>query len=64
MGPKNRPYPLKPWDRDIFTYPSESETFAGTSGVFFTLGPDGRATSAVVENLNRLGNGTFLRKPE
>lgn len=64
MGPKNTGYPLKHWDRDIFTYPSASETFTGTSGVFFTPGPDGRAVSVMVENLNRLGNGTFLRKPQ
>ncbi len=64
MGPKNAPYPLTHWDRDVFTYPSASETFVGTSGVFFTRGPDGRATSAIVENLNRLGNGTFLRKAD
>lgn len=64
LGPKNAGHPLKHWDRDTFTYPSESETFVGTSGVFFTLGPDGTALSATVENLNRLGNGTFLRKPE
>lgn len=64
LGPGNQSYPLKHWDRDIFTYESESENLAGPSGVFFTMGPDERAISVTVENLNRLGNGTFLRKPE
>ena len=64
LGPKDRTVPLKHWDRDIFLYEMESENLVGPSGLFFTMGPDGRAMSVTVENLNRLGNGTFPRKPE
>lgn len=64
LGPKDRTLPLKHWDRDTFLYEMESENLVGSSGVFFTMGPDGRALSVTVENLNRLGNGTFPRKPE
>jgi CubicO group peptidase (beta-lactamase class C family) len=62
MGPKPREFALQHWNRDIFTYESESETFVGTSGVFFAMGPDGHASGVTVENLNRLGQGTFVRK--
>lgn len=62
LGPKPLIAPLTHWDRDIFTYPSASETLTGPSGAFFTVGPAGTATAVVVENLNRFGNGTFVRK--
>lgn len=64
MGPNRQEFPLKHWNRDTFTFESETETLVGTSGVFFSLGPDGRAASVTVENLNRLGQGTFVRKPK
>jgi len=64
LGPQGRKYPLKHWNRDVFTYETAQEMFAGTSGIFFTMGPDGRAVSALVENLNFRGHGTFPRKAE
>lgn len=64
VGPNAQSYPLSHWDRDVFTYPTESETLVGPSGVFFTMGPDGHAIGLTVENLNRLGEGTFLRQME
>jgi hypothetical protein len=33
------------------------------SGVFFQIGPDQKAASAVVDALNTQGQGTFLRLP-
>lgn len=64
LGPKDRTIPLKHWDRDIFLYEMESENLVGPSGLFFTMGPEGKALSVTAENLNRTGQGTFLRKPE
>jgi hypothetical protein len=37
------------------------ENAVGRSGVTFTIGPDGRATQVLVENLNVRGEGTFKR---
>jgi hypothetical protein len=63
QGPKNRTFPMKHYDRDAFTYETEDENAVGRSGITFTIGPDGKATQVVVENLNARGEGTFKRVP-
>ena len=60
-GPKNQTSPMKHYDRDTFTYETQGENAVGTSGITFTIGPDGMATQVVVENLNVRGEGTFKR---
>jgi hypothetical protein len=60
-GPKKMTIAMKHYDRDTFTYETEGENAVGRSGVTFTLGPDGRATRVLVENLNVHGEGTFKR---
>ena len=52
---------MKHYDRDTFTYETQGENAVGTSGITFTIGPDGMATQVVVENLNVRGEGTFKR---
>jgi CubicO group peptidase (beta-lactamase class C family) len=61
QGPKKTIFVMKHYDRDTFTYETEGENAVGRSGVTFTIGPDGKATEAVVENLNVRGEGTFKR---
>src|SRR3984957_6896463 len=58
-GPHKRVYPLKHYDRDIFTYETEGENAVGATGVTFTIGTDGKPMNVVVENLNVHGEGTF-----
>jgi CubicO group peptidase (beta-lactamase class C family) len=58
-GPHKRVYPLKHYDRDIFTYETEGENAVGATGVTFTIGTDGKPANVVVENLNVHGEGTF-----
>jgi len=53
--------PLKHYDRDIFTYQTVGENAVGASGVTFTVGAGGKATTVTVENLNAQGEGTFKR---
>jgi CubicO group peptidase (beta-lactamase class C family) len=60
-GPHKLTFPLKHYDRDVFTYQTEGENAVGTTGVTFTIGANGKATTAVVENLNVRGEGTFKR---
>ena len=60
-GPRKTAFPLRHYDRDIFTYQTEGENAVGASGVTFTIGPDGKATTVVVEALNVRGEGTFKR---
>jgi CubicO group peptidase (beta-lactamase class C family) len=60
-GPHKRVFALKHYDRDIFTYETEGENAVGTTGVNFTIGPDGKPATVVVENLNVRGEGTFKR---
>jgi CubicO group peptidase (beta-lactamase class C family) len=60
-GPHNWTAPLKHYDRDTFTYETVGENAGGTTGVTFTIGPDGQAKTVIVENLNVGGEGTFKR---
>ena len=60
-GPARLIFPLNHYDRDIFTYKTEGENAAGATGVTFTIGADGKATTVVVENLNVRGEGIFKR---
>src|SRR5947207_2105775 len=62
-GPKSKTLPMKHYDRDTFTYETEGENAAGTSGITFTIDPDGKATQVLVENLNVRGKGSFKRVP-
>jgi CubicO group peptidase (beta-lactamase class C family) len=62
-GPKKTPFRLRHWDRDLFLYQPTGEMAAGLSGVAFRIGPDARATSIVIDNLNKDGAGTFVRAP-
>jgi hypothetical protein len=64
LGPKNKTLPMKHYDRDTFTYETEDENAVGRSGITFTIGPDGKATQVVVDNLNVRGEGTFKRVPD
>jgi hypothetical protein len=57
-GPAKLTFPLKHYDRDLFTC---ENTEGETGGVTFTIGADGKATTVVVEELNLQGEGTFKR---
>jgi CubicO group peptidase (beta-lactamase class C family) len=61
-GPHKLTFPLKHYDRDVFTYKTEGENAVGESGVTFTIGANGKAATVVVENLNVRGEGTFNRQ--
>jgi CubicO group peptidase (beta-lactamase class C family) len=61
QGPKNKTFPMKHYDRDTFTYETEGENAVSRSGITFTIGPDGKATQVLVENLNVRGEGAFKR---
>src|SRR6266511_1665927 len=61
QGPKKKTFAMKHYDRDTFTYETEGENAVGRSSITFTIGPDGKATQVVVENLNVRGEGTFKR---
>ena len=63
QGPKKMTFAMKHYDRDTFTYETEGENAVGRSGITFTIGPDGKATQVLVENLNVRGEGTFKRVP-
>lgn len=52
---------LTHYDRDTFTYEILTEDLSGPSGVTFSIGTDGKAKSVLVENLNKYGQGTFIR---
>jgi len=61
-GPeKKKALPMKHYDHDTFTYETEGENAVGASGIIFTIGPDGKASDVLVENLNVRGEGAFKR---
>src|SRR5438094_2389635 len=64
LGPKNKTFPMKHYDRDTFTYETQGENAVGMSGITFTVGPDGKAAQVLVENLNVRGEGVFKRNQD
>ena len=64
QGPRKTPFSLKHYNRDVFFYETAGENAVGLTGVTFTIGAHGKATSMVVENLNSEGLGTFARVPD
>lgn len=60
-GPQKLSFPLKHYDRDLFTYETIGENGTGATGVTFIIGADQKANTAVVENLNVRGEGVFER---
>jgi CubicO group peptidase (beta-lactamase class C family) len=61
LGPKQEPYPLRDFDRDVFGYEPPGENAAGPAAVVFTVGADRSATTLTIANLDRNGQGTFRR---
>ncbi|MBA3480609.1 MAG: serine hydrolase [Pirellulales bacterium] len=60
-GPKPEEFPLRHWDRDVFTYQPAGESAGGLAGVRFSIDPGGQAARVLIENLNIHGQGTFTR---
>jgi CubicO group peptidase (beta-lactamase class C family) len=61
MGPKKISFNLQHWDRDTFIYQPVGESAGGLSGVTFGIGPNRKAKSVWIENLDIHGQGTFTR---
>jgi CubicO group peptidase (beta-lactamase class C family) len=61
LGPDRRPYELEHWNRDVFSFQPTGESAGGRSGVAFSMAPDGRAESVLIEYLNVTGLGRFER---
>ena len=61
LGPKLERFALTHWDRDVFWFQPTGEMSAGRSGVIFSVGPEGRAESVRIENLDVNGMGRFGR---
>ena len=61
LGPKQAPMPLQHFDGNVFFYQPVGEMSGGLSGVTFTIGPAGKATKVVIEDLDVHGEGTFAR---
>ncbi|MFD1939473.1 serine hydrolase [Nonomuraea mangrovi] len=62
LGPKGTAFPLRHYDGDTFSYPTQGENAVGLSGVRFTVREARRATAVTVEHLNQNGLGTFTRR--
>ena len=61
LGPEPVVLLLTHWDGDTFSYEPTGENAVGISAVTFTMGPDGQATTVLVEFLDANGLGTFTR---
>ncbi|MGH7155869.1 MAG: serine hydrolase [Acetobacteraceae bacterium] len=62
LGPKPLAFPLRHFDRDVFTYQPTGENAYGRSAVAFTIGADGKAVDVTIENLDIDHQGTFTRR--
>ena len=61
QGPKKESAALRHYDRDTFVYETVGENASGLSGITFRIGPDGKASSALIEHLDEFGQGVFSR---
>ncbi len=61
LGPKQAPFALRHFARDVFTYQPVGENAYGPSAVTFTIGADRKATAVTIENLDTNRQGTFSR---
>lgn len=64
LGPKKMTFPMKHYDRDIFTYHAVTENLDVPGGLRFTIGEDGKAATLLVENLDVAEQGSFKRIAE
>lgn len=62
LGPKGRLFPLRPFDRDSFTFDTVGENAVGLTGVTFTIGADGKASQLTIDYLNVEADGVFRRR--
>jgi CubicO group peptidase (beta-lactamase class C family) len=63
QGPHKMEFATKHYDRDIFVYQPTGENAGRVwSGIRFDMGPDGKATSLVVEHFDEDGQGRFERR--
>jgi CubicO group peptidase (beta-lactamase class C family) len=64
LGPGGKKgFPLKHFDRDLFTYTPYGEMPDAPFAVTFQIGSDGKASEVTIEDLNDLGQGTLTRVP-
>jgi CubicO group peptidase (beta-lactamase class C family) len=61
LGPKPDTFPMSHYSGNVFSYQPTGENAYGLSGVTFTVGAMGRATTVTIENLNIHDLGTFTR---
>lgn len=61
IGPGPRPYPLRHFERDVFTQEAYPEPPRPRAGVTFSVGPDGVAQSVVLDYFNDAGQGSLTR---
>jgi CubicO group peptidase (beta-lactamase class C family) len=61
LGPRQDSFPLRHFNRDVFTYQPVGENAYGAAAVIFTLGASGVAGEVVIENLDLDGQGRFRR---
>jgi hypothetical protein len=63
IGPEPREFTLPHFDRDTFTWQPTGENAYGLSGLTFTLGDEGKASSFSDQYLASGGPGELQRKP-
>lgn len=62
QGRRPTPFPLRHFDRDVFSYQPAGENAYGRSAVAFTIGADRKATAVRIENLDIDHQGMFTRR--
>jgi hypothetical protein len=61
LGPAGKRFPLRHFNRDVFSYEPMTEAPTAKIGVSFLIGPDGKASEVTVEDLNENGLGRLTR---
>ncbi|CAN5915760.1 serine hydrolase [soil metagenome] len=61
LGPADRRYALRHFDRDTFLYAASPETPGWLSAITFAIGPDGKARQVTIDDFNADGLGVLVR---
>ena len=60
-GPARNTFTLEHWDANTFVYNSDPELAGLKTRATFVVGPDGRATTLTIDDLDSYGTGTLTR---
>ena len=63
FGPQRQVFPLRHWSGSLYVFETMGENALGLSGAEFLADPQGVVQQVILERYNKLGLGSFVRRP-